>query len=256
MLGKLLKYEIPALGRKLVPLYAAWAATAVLLGIMIGPAQEKYGFMMVISALLYSGVATAIFVMAIIMIIHRYTNSLLGDEAYFNMVLPVSASAHIANKLISALLWILLTGVAAVVTVLIIGFFGAELYSIPNIWKYISPYINDNMVMMIVEMVVLSVMGLVKTVLQIYAAVTIGHQARQHVTLASIGAYIGVMIFESLAGRVFMAIFPAMEKHMEQFSDFGEFQLFAIPSMLMTLFFIVIYFIICKTLLEKRLNLS
>ena len=29
MLGKLLKYEIPAMGRKLLPLYAAWAVTAV-----------------------------------------------------------------------------------------------------------------------------------------------------------------------------------------------------------------------------------
>ena len=106
MLGKLLKYEIPALGRKLVPLYIAWAAAAVFLGLMIGPLQEKSEFMIVISALLYTGVATAIFVMAIVLIIQRYKNSLLGEEAYFNMVLPVSTSQHIANKLISALIWV------------------------------------------------------------------------------------------------------------------------------------------------------
>ena len=256
MLGKLLKYEIPSLGRKLVPLYAAWAATAVLIGIMIGPAQDKYPFMIVISALLYTGVTTAIFVMAIIMIIQRYRNSLLGDEAYFNMVLPVSASAHIANKLISALLWIILTGIAAVVTTLIIGFFGADSYSIPNAWKYISPYINQDMSMMIVETVIMAVLGLVKTVLQIYTALTIGYQAKQHVTLASIGAYIGVLIFESLLGRLFLAIFPAMAKQEVQFSNFAEYQHIAIPSILMALFFAAIYFFICKTLLEKRMNLS
>ena len=33
MLGKLLKYEIPAMGRKLLPLYVAWAATALFLGL-------------------------------------------------------------------------------------------------------------------------------------------------------------------------------------------------------------------------------
>ena len=256
MLGKLLKYEIPSLGRKLVPLYAAWAATAVLMGLMIGPAQDKYPFMIVISALLYTGVTTAIFVMAIIMIIQRYRNSLLGDEAYFNMVLPVSASAHITNKLISALLWIVLTGIAAVVTTLIIGFFGSESYSIPNVWKYVSPYINNDMMLMIVETILISILGLVKTVLQIYTAITIGYQAKQHVTLASIGAYIGVLIFESLVGRVFMAIFPAMGKQGVQFSNFAEYQHFAIPSILIALFFSAIYFFICKTLLEKRLNLS
>ena len=93
MLGKLLKYEIPAMGRKLLPLYAAWAATALFLGLTTQSSDSKTEFMVVISALLYTAVATAIFVMTIILIVQRYSNSLLGDEAYFNHVLPVSVSA-------------------------------------------------------------------------------------------------------------------------------------------------------------------
>ena len=110
--------------------------------------------------------------------------------------------------------------------------------------------------MMIVETIIMAVLGLVKTVLQIYTALTIGYQAKQHVTLASIGAYIGVLIFESLLGRLFLAIFPAMAKQEVHFSNFAEYQHFAIPSILMALFFAAIYFFVCKTLLEKRLNLS
>ena len=63
MLGKLLKYEIPAMGRKLLPLYAAWTATALLLGLTTQSAESKNEFMVVISALLYTAIATAIFVM-------------------------------------------------------------------------------------------------------------------------------------------------------------------------------------------------
>jgi hypothetical protein len=92
MLGKLLKYEIPALGRKLVPLYIGWAVTAALLGLAVGPASSKSDFMVVISAMLYSAVAAAVLVMAVVMIIQRYSKSLLGDEAYFYQVLPVTAS--------------------------------------------------------------------------------------------------------------------------------------------------------------------
>ena len=105
MLGKLLKYEIPAMGRKLLPLYAAWAVTALFLGLTAQGAGSKSEFMVVISALLYTAVATAIFVMTIILIVQRYSNSLLGDEAYFNHVLPVSVSEHIGNKAISATIW-------------------------------------------------------------------------------------------------------------------------------------------------------
>ena len=121
MLGKLLKYEIPAMGRKLLPLYAAWAATALLLGLTTQSAESKSEFMVVISALLYTAIATAIFVMTIIMIVQRYSNSLLGDEAYFNHVLPVSVAEHIGNKAISATLWIFVTILVAIFTGLLIG---------------------------------------------------------------------------------------------------------------------------------------
>jgi len=82
MLGKLLKYELPAMGRRLLPLYAAWAATAIFLGVATQMSSSKSDFASVISILLYTAIATAIMVMTVVMIIQRYSNSLLGDEAY------------------------------------------------------------------------------------------------------------------------------------------------------------------------------
>ena len=257
MLGKLLKYEIPALGRKLVPLYIAWAAAAVFLGLMIGPLQEKSEFMVVISALLYTGVATAIFVMAIVLIIQRYKNSLLGEEAYFNMVLPVSTSQHIANKLISALIWIFLTGVAAVITALIIGLFGGAFFEFIHIdWKLLFQHIYGNAVLLFIELLIAVLVSAGKTVMQIYTAITIGHQAKSHTTLASIGAYIGILIFESMIGRLFIALHPAFTNLASQISDYAQFQLIILPAILIGVAFIAVYFLVCKVLMEKRLNLS
>ena len=257
MLGKLLKYEVPALGRKLVPLYIAWAAAAVFLGLMIGPLQEKSEFMIVISALLYTGVATAIFVMAIVLIIQRYKNSLLGEEAYFNMVLPVSTSQHIANKLISALIWVFLTGVAAVITALIIGLFGGAFFEFIHInWKMVFQYINGNDVLLFLELLIAILVSSGKTVMQIYAAITIGHQAKSHTTLASIGAYIGILIFESMIGRLFIAIAPAFSNLTSQMSEDAQFQTIMIPAILVGVVLIAVYFLVCKVLMEKRLNLS
>ena len=256
MLGKLLKYEIPALGRKLVPLYIAWAAAAVFLGLMIGPLQYKSEFMVVISALLYTGVATAIFVMAIVLIIQRYKNSLLGEEAYFNMVLPVSASQHIANKLISALVWIILTGVAAFVTALIIGLFGGAFFEFIHVdWNLLFQHINGNAILLLIEILIAILVSAGKTVMQIYTAITIGHQAKSHTTLASIGAYIGVLICESLIGRLFVAIHPASNLT-SQIPDYTLFQMVMIPAILVGVAVTVVYFLVCKILMEKRLNLS
>ena len=228
MLGKLLKYEIPAMGRKLLPLYAAWAATALLLGLTTQSADSKNEFMVVISALLYTAIATTIFVMTIIMIVQRYNNSLLGDEAYFNHVLPVSVAEHIGNKAISATLWIFVTLLVAIFTGILIGLY-------------------------VIEVLLLTITGTVKTIMQIYAAITIGHQVPNRTTLASIGAYILIMIFESSVGRALLPLFINLEYNADGFVNFNR---VFIPGFIMAVIFSVIYFFICKYLMENRLNLA
>lgn len=260
MLGKLLKYEIPAMGRKLLPLYAAWAVTALFLGLATQSADSKTEFMVVISALLYTAIATAIFVMTVIMIVQRYSNSLLGDEAYFNHVLPVSVSAHIGNKAISALLWIFITVLVAILTGILIAI-GAIIVSGDSF--SIREMIHDLMMIDLdfpknwglyaVEILVLTVMSTVKTIMQIYTAVTVGHQAANHTTLASIGAYIVVLIFESIVGRILMPLFNIAEYYTD---DIMVLNRVFLPAILVTLAFSAIYFCICKYLMEKRLNLN
>ena len=261
MLGKLLKYEIPAMGRKLLPLYAAWAVTALLLGLTTQSAESKSEFMVVISALLYTAIATTIFVMTIILIIQRYSNSLLGDEAYFNHVLPVTAAAHIGNKVISATLWVFVTMLVALFTGMLIalgaiivggahGFSFAELFrELANIDFNVPRYF----LLYTIEFLILTIAAVVKTVMQIYTAVTIGHQAANHTTLASIGAYILILIFESTIGRMMMPLLMNVEYNLDGFINFGH--IFT-PAFIMTVVLSAIYFFICKYLMEKRLNLA
>ena len=254
MLAKLLKYELPAMGRRLLPLYAAWAVTALVMGIGTQASVSKSSFLAVITVLLYAGVAIAILVMTVVMIIQRYSRSMLGDEAYFDLTLPVSMAAHIGNKLISAAVWVTVTAIVAVLTGLLMligmGFVtGFESFSpgyidIPgDFWLYFF------------EFLILMIAGIVKMVMQIYAAITIGHQAQNHTTLASIGAYIAVMIFEAVMGRIFVAVIPAL-KSLAYGSSFLDITRIFPSTLLITVFFSAVYFFVCKYLMEKRLNLA
>ena len=260
MLGKLLKYEIPAMGRKLLPLYLAWAVTALLLGLAAQSAESKSEFMVVISALLYTAIATAIFVMTVLLIIQRYSNSLLGDEAYFNHVLPVSVSAHIGNKAISATVWIFITVLVAILTGILIAIgaiiVGARdinfMEMIHDLWE-IDFDLPKHFWLYAIEMLILAIAGIVKTIMQIYAAITIGHQAQNRTTLASIAAYIVILIFESSVGRVFLPMLMKLDYHPDGYLDFTK---IFIPGFLAAAAFSAIYFFICKYLMEKRLNLA
>lgn len=261
MLGKLLKYEIPAMGRKLLPLYAAWAATALLLGLATQSAQSKSEFMVVITALLYTAIATTILVMTIVMIVQRYSNSLLGDEAYFNHVLPVSVSAHIGNKAISATLWILitilvalLTGVLIVIGALIVNGLGE--FSFREFWQSLMSVDFDwpkHMCLYIFEGFILGLLSIVKTIMQIYTAITIGHQVQDRTALASIGAYIAILIAESSVGRVLLAVLLRAGYNAEGVLSINSIFL---PGLIATLAFSAVYFFICKYLMENRLNLA
>ena len=258
MLGKLLKYEIPAMGRKLLPLYAAWAATALLLGLTTQSADSKNEFMVVISALLYTAIATTILVMTIIMIVQRYKNSLLGDEAYFNHVLPVSVAEHIGNKAISATLWIFVTIMVAMLTGILIGIgaliVSGEFISLRELIRgFYEIELPKHFGLYVIEVLLLGITGIVKTIMQIYAAITIGHQVPNRTTLASIGAYILIMIFESSVGRIMLPLFINLEYDADGFMNFHR---VFIPGFIMAVIFSVIYFFICKYLMEKRLNLA
>ena len=261
MLGKLLKYEIPAMGRKMLPLYAAWAVTALVLGLSAQTADSKSEFMVVISALLYTAIATAIFVMTVIMIIQRYSSSLLGDEAYFNHVLPVTAAEHIGNKLISATLWVFVTILVAVLTALLIALGaiiagaadGLTLRGLIQALFEVDFDLPNHFGLAMIETLILFVGSVVKTVMQIYAAVTVGHQVQNHTTLASIGAYILVLIFESSVGRLMMPLFMNVQYYVDGFINFNR---IFVPVLLAEIAFSAVYFFICKYLMEKRLNLA
>jgi hypothetical protein len=107
----------------------------------------------------------------------------------------------------------------------------------------------------VLEVIVLGVAGTVKTVMQIYAAITIGHQAPNHTTLASIGAYILIMIFESSVGRAMIPMFLRGWMQMDM-NDAASFHQVFIPALIATILFSTLYFFICKYLMEKRLNLA
>lgn len=257
MLGKLLKYEIPALGRKLVPLYIGWAVTAALLGLMVGPAQSKSEFGVVISGLLYTAAATAVVVMGVIMIVQRYNRSLLGEEGYFSHVLPVTASEHIASKTIAALVWVLLSGVALILTGIIIVVFSGTLkvINIDGIAEFFRMIWSTPLQgwLTLLELLILFAFSTTKSMLGIYTALTIGHQAKTRTTLASIGAYFGVLVFESTIGRICMSVFGNIINDFDVLNSFhGPFAILA----LITIAIGAVYFFVCKYLMEKRLNLA
>ena len=261
MLGKLLKYEVPVMGRRLLPLYAAWAAASILLGFTLHVVDSKSDLFPVLTILLYVSVTVAVLVMSVIIVVQRYKNSMLGDEAYFNLTLPVSMNEHIANKTISAIIWLAISGVASVVSILLILLCSGALIEVFSVgWREFYAAISQigpKWVIILIELIIISIMSGAKSILAIYAALTIGHQAKDHTTLASIGAYIGLMMAESTVGNIFIRFGMIFDDFITYLArhDFLTTQLFMFVMFIISLGLMAAYFFICKYFMEKKLNL-
>lgn len=107
MLGKLMKYEIKASGRILLPLYLAFAGMAVLArltgllpesNVAVSLVQALFLFTFVLSAALLIGGT-------MILVVYRFYKNFATDEGYLMFSLPVKSGTHITAHLLSGLLF-------------------------------------------------------------------------------------------------------------------------------------------------------
>ena len=189
--------------------------------------------------------------MTIVLIVQRFNQSLLGDGAYFSLVLPVRTETHIAGKLIAAIVWIVLAGLAALASgVIILLFQDGALEGLLNIenWRRFFANFSLSDIVTLIEFILMAVSGAAKSVLEIYAALTIGHQARNRVALASVGAYIGLMVCEGVISWILIKA--------GMFNMFTSFDHVSWITIAVSLVIGAIYFLICRYLMEKKLNLA
>ena len=124
MFGKLMKHEFRATARTILPLYGIMLVLALmatmtmrLFDFNMRWQETVVDFIMITYGLSVFAVAVGVFILLMI----RYKRNLLGDEGYLMMTLPTSVHGLLLSKLLTAMVWYLLTGVAVVLSVLIAG---------------------------------------------------------------------------------------------------------------------------------------
>ena len=118
MLGKLMKYDLRSNFRTLLPLWLTTHGLAIvyslLYGSRIAPSSAVGRFLLIVlPAIVLVLLLGAMFTIALVYMVRGFSRGLLGQEGYLMFTLPVTPTALIASKALSALVIELLTGVAA-----------------------------------------------------------------------------------------------------------------------------------------------
>ena len=216
MLSKLIKYDFKALSRVLWPTMAAVAGASLIATLSFLFTEKSYssanngglatmlgGLLAVVMVL---AIIAACFLVFFIICAHFYRN-LMTDEGYLTFTLPVKTSEILWSKLITAMLWTIISSVVIGLCVLMfVGLStaasgnGRQLFAqISDALRQMFALFNTQSALIVFEAVLCVLVMLAFSILHIYLALVIGGVvSHRHKVLAGIGFYFVISIVVSI----------------------------------------------------------
>lgn len=279
MLGKLINHEFRATRRVMLPLLAAVLLLAALAGysaVMLD-GEVEYKILDVLFLLLLIGFVVcviAICVMCVVVMIERFYKNLLGREGYLMFTLPVSVDALVWAKLIVSFIWFVVTAVALMCAVLIMGTVSAavalDAETISRLWQETVDLVElmgaGHIAGYALELVVLFFVTSCALCLKFYLAMAIGQCFASRKLLWSVVAFFAISIAMSLLSTLGGSLLISFD-----FNTFLDSLFSSMPNMqaakasvhlaLVSVALLgavqgAIYYIPTTLLLKKKLNLA
>ncbi|MBP5460457.1 MAG: hypothetical protein J6Y62_09925 [Clostridia bacterium] len=232
MLGKLTKHDFLANARFLGPAYAVMLAIALLGRFVTWLATRKAimesvapAFAHIISML--SSLLTIAFVLAPLVIlftagfyvIYRFYKNIFTDEGYLMNTLPTRPVNLVFSKLLTALIWMLITmAVAGLSWFLAVGHIEGLRNLMDQLWDTVVTLFLSNkeaiheqlgvpIWLFVTELVVFLLCWFARFTISWYFAIAFGQLiSKSHKVLGAIGAYIGLAIASNLVSTIYMGV--------------------------------------------------
>ncbi len=124
--GKIFKYEMISAGRIILPVYALLLVLSLFIGIFVMSSDFDFdgnGALGIFKTAIVI-LTTILFVVMIVIIFsiieRRYKKSILGDEGYLNLTLPVTVGEHLWGRYLADIVWALSYAVIMLLAVALI----------------------------------------------------------------------------------------------------------------------------------------
>lgn len=197
MLGKLMKYELRATSRTMLPLLLLTLLLSVFTRMTSAVVQSGHSkFMEVINALLILAfilalIGTAVF--SVVLMVVRFRNNLMTDEGYLMFTLPVSVHQLLWAKLLVSTLWFIAVFLTDALSVFLV-FFRTDMFAeLPELFRMLAQkmtsYYAVNGALFALELLATVLVAMLTACLLFYAPIAIGNSFATHKTLLSVVFY-------------------------------------------------------------------
>ena len=203
MLRKLMKYELKATARVMLPFYLAvigLAAVLLLLSLWSSHfsapdflALDPVHLVLRLAAVAFFLAMVAVPIAALVLMIVRFKTNLLSDEGYVMFTLPVSAHHLVWSKLLTSAVWFIGAAIVDFLGVLILnadpGVFSGIWSGVRYLYEHLTAYYAANGVLVLAEIAVLILLACFCECLEFYCPLAIGHSFARHKVLLSVVFY-------------------------------------------------------------------
>lgn len=266
MLRKLMKHELRATSRTMLPLFGVILLLSLGLSVMLrmqDTMADPNAFTQVLLFLVSTGYAIAlgaVFIVVLVLMINRFRSNLLGDEGYVMFTLPTSIHQLVWSKVIISCLWFAATILIVTISAIIVavdGSFLSELrFAWGALWDQITAYYALNGAMILVEILILFFISYAGACMQFYFAMAVGHSFDRRKTLYSIITFFVTQFIVQLIVSVplFSGMFNGMNFQLADTMS-AVHLVFGVCILLAALYCAVFYFA-TTYMLQKRLNIE
>ncbi len=220
MLGKLLKHELRATSRVMLPFFGVLLALSVvsIFSFKYMGVVDNWFINLLLglfAAAFFVGIM-AIAVLALAVMVERFYKNLLGGEGYLMFTLPTGVHSLVWSKLLASLLWFLLTGIVVLLAICILVFavnsvdLGELFRSLPSLGELfealqsqagISP---GQFVLLGIEFLLLLAAAGLCSCLFFYAAMAMGHCFSNRKVFWSVIFFLGLGFVFQIFSVLFM----------------------------------------------------
>lgn len=246
MLVKLVKYDFRAVAKVMIPIYFVMFVLSAVFALLLRIRMDSG----IIFTLMSTALSVTMFgsgIGTIFCIASRFNKGLLKNEGYLSFALPVKTSQHILAKLINAVIWSVMEGVAVFACLFIIILITSSSAELMELFRDLMEFfglIDKDIILGILNFLSIMVTELIASICLIYAGFAVAHLFTRHKTLIMAGFILTVIVLRSTV---------VSEVLYNNYLDFLDNQLL---WYLQSLLPAALYLVLTWFILDRRLNLE
>lgn len=274
MVRKLIKYDFQSYFRLLFPVQLIIIGFALINRLIqfFEPASDAaeaastvYNSVFVSTLVLYILSIFVCLIMTVVVSIIRFYQGMYTNEGYLNHTLPVTPTQHILAKLLTSIIFCLGADLAIFLSFMVITAGEVNIEVFKAITFLVGRYFVNtglNGALYVLEFILLAIVSVVFLFLKLYFCISVGQLVKRKKILLAFGVFFGIYVMKQIIGTVFAIVVALNLDFMDQIGNWINsspnvaFHIFFCGAIIFYGLFALIYFLITKHIMSKKLNLT